>query len=92
VDEIVRNMQSTAQKVEGDRFRSLRVRMGMAELIDCKCRNQRVLLRELPPDRRAGPSWAVRNLRLRCCNASASLSHGPFGSGRLLRQGEECAA
>jgi hypothetical protein len=48
VDEIVRNMQISPQEVEVDRFPSLRVRMGMAGLIDCNCRNQRVLLRELP--------------------------------------------
>jgi len=92
VDEIVRNMQSSPQEVEGDRLHSLRVRMGMAELIDCNCRNQRILLLELLPDRRAEHAWALRNLRLRCCNASASLSNGPFGSGRLLHQGEESAA
>jgi hypothetical protein len=93
VDEIVRNMQSGPQEVESARLRSLRLRMGMAGcLIACNCRNQRVLLRELPPDRRAGHTWAVRNLRLRCCNASASLSTDPFGGGRLLHQGEESAA
>ncbi len=93
MDEIVRNMQSTPQKVEGGRLRSLRVRMGMAEsLIACNCRNQRVLLRELRPDRRAGHTWAVRNLRIRCCNASASLPPDPFGGGRLLHRGEESAA
>jgi hypothetical protein len=31
VDEIVRNMQSAPQEIEGDGFRSLRLRMGMAE-------------------------------------------------------------
>jgi hypothetical protein len=93
VDEILRNMQSTPQKVEGVRLRSLRVRMGMAGcLIACSCGNQRVFLPELPPDRRAGHTWAVRDLRLRCCNASASLSPDPFGGGRLLHQGEESAA
>jgi hypothetical protein len=92
VDEIVRNMQSSPQEVEGDRLHYLQVRMGMAGLIDCNCRNQRVLLPELPPDRRAGYTWAVRNLRLRCCNASASLSPDPFSGGRLLHQGEESAA
>ena len=30
MDEIVRNMQSSPQEVEGDRLHSLRVRMGMA--------------------------------------------------------------
>jgi hypothetical protein len=93
VDEIVRNMQISPQKIEGDGLRSLRVRMGMAAwLIACNCRNQRIFLRELPPDRKAGHTWAVRNLRLRCCNASASLSPDPFGGGRLLPQGEESAA
>jgi hypothetical protein len=93
VDEIVRNMQISPQEVEGDRLRSLRVRMGMAGgLIACNCRNQRVLLRELQPDRRTGRTRALRNLRLRCCNASASLSPDPFGGGRLLHQGEESAA
>jgi len=89
----MRNLQSTPQKVEGDRLRTLRVRMGMAGcLIGCNRRYQRVLLRELPPDRRAGHTWALRNLRLRCRNASASLSPDPFGGGRLLHQGEESAA
>jgi hypothetical protein len=93
VDEIVRNMQSSPQEVEGDRLCSLRVRMGMAGcLIACNCRNQRVLLPKLPSDRRTGYTWALRNLRLRCCNASASLSPDPFGGGRLLHQGEESAA
>jgi hypothetical protein len=93
VDEIVRNMQSTPQEVEGDRLHSLRVRMGMAGcLIACNCRNQRVLLRELPPDRRAGHTWAVRNLRLRCCNASASLSPDLFDGGRLLGSGRRSSA
>jgi len=92
VDEIVRDMQSSPQEVEGDRLHSLRVRMGMAGcLIACNCPNQRVLLRELPPDRGAGHPRAVRNLRLRCGNASASLSPDYFDGGRLLHQGEEGA-
>jgi hypothetical protein len=78
VDEMVRN-----------RLRSLRVRMGMAgSLIAGNGRNQRVLLPELPSDRRTGYAWAVRNMRLRCCNASAWLSPDLFGRGRLLYQGE----
>ena len=54
-------------------------------------RNQRVLLLELPLDWRAGPAWTLRSLRLRCGDASASLSAEPFGSGRV-HQGEEAAA